>query len=269
MKIRKILIIGMITLLGTGVGGCSIKENTSTEQAKETEEKQTIKNLVLTERQKKILQEEGLSTNVEELTYSQKSSIIAIEEMLVAVEEKYDRSFSYTGYIAPGIMEEEELHAYPSDGDPEKDVFSVTRKYEDNGYIYTDTYEQVVAGYMFDEFLQKFLDKELGEGNAVTYTWNTGVINAQLPVQIEELFFNLKTDTEIFVDSENVTEDVYEEFINKLYSWLEEYGFETKYCIYLAKKGVLSEITPYNFRDYYSEEYWIRNDSGEYCVDTE
>ena len=110
----------------------------NTDNAKKSE-------LVLNERQKEILEEAGLSTNPEELTSSQKRAIVAIDEMLCEVENKYNISFSYSGYIAPGPLENEQLIAYPADGNEEEDSFTVTRTKVDGKYSYEDEYVNVVA----------------------------------------------------------------------------------------------------------------------------
>lgn len=49
----------------------------------------TADNSVLTERQKKILQKEGLPTDIDELTSIQKSGIMHIENAFLYLDEKY------------------------------------------------------------------------------------------------------------------------------------------------------------------------------------
>ena len=58
-------------------------------------EKQKV---ILTERQKRILQSEGLPQNYEELTISQKSGITRIEAGLKYLKDKYNKEFIYKGY---------------------------------------------------------------------------------------------------------------------------------------------------------------------------
>ena len=93
MKIvKKIMIIGMVLIIGIGVCGCGMKKNNSNESKNITLKSKP--ELVLNERQKEILEEVGLPTDAEKLDSSQQEAIIAIDEMLTAVEKKYNRSFS-------------------------------------------------------------------------------------------------------------------------------------------------------------------------------
>ena len=92
----------------------------------------------LTERQTEILSAMSLPTEYEALTWTQKKAIVAIEEMLQAVELKYGREFAYAGYTAKGILEPEQLWAYPVDGNRETETFVVTRKTVDGEVVYRD-----------------------------------------------------------------------------------------------------------------------------------
>ena len=110
MKIvKKIMIIGMVLIIGIGVCGCGMKKNNSNESKNITLKSKP--ELVLNERQKEILEEVGLPTDAEKLDSSQQEAIIAIDEMLTAVEKKYNRSFSYSGYVEQGPLESEYLMA--------------------------------------------------------------------------------------------------------------------------------------------------------------
>ena len=71
----------------------------------------------LTQRQKDLLEYLGLPTEYDELTDSQKNAVTSIEDMLTYLEDKYEKSFSYLSYAAAGVLEEEHLEAYPSQGD--------------------------------------------------------------------------------------------------------------------------------------------------------
>lgn len=68
---------------------------------------------ILNKRQMKILMQEGLPTDYNKLTDTQKKSIERIEELLQYLDNKYDCAFSYLGYSSGGVLEEEWLEAYP------------------------------------------------------------------------------------------------------------------------------------------------------------
>ena len=85
------LIVSLIILM---MGVCGSTMNNS-DLPSNTESK-----VFLTQRQKDILTEQGLSTEYTELSASQQKAIVAIEEMLSYAEKKYKTSFSYAGYSA-------------------------------------------------------------------------------------------------------------------------------------------------------------------------
>ncbi len=102
LVMKKILLLFLVLLL------CACKENTSSD----------VKDgIVLNERQKSILEKKGLSTEYEDLTYSQQQAIVSIEELLQVLETKYGEEFSYDSYREKSILENEYLIAYPSGGE--------------------------------------------------------------------------------------------------------------------------------------------------------
>ena len=106
-------------------------------------------NVELNKRQKSILEAEGLPTDYEKLTWTQKRAIVSIEEMLQYVDEKYNKTFLYAGYVPAGPMETEHLIAYPSDGDKQDESFTITRT--ENGY--EDDYISVVINDDFFDYV--------------------------------------------------------------------------------------------------------------------
>ncbi|MCF0109031.1 MAG: hypothetical protein HUJ57_02905, partial [Erysipelotrichaceae bacterium] len=56
---------------------------------------------VLTQRQKDILAEQGLPTDYEKLTTSQKGAISAIEDLLSYLEETHNEEFTFSGRYWP------------------------------------------------------------------------------------------------------------------------------------------------------------------------
>ncbi|WP_040214971.1 hypothetical protein [Clostridium polynesiense] len=117
-----IILIGSVLVLS----GCDSIIKEIGEAFSRPSEREKVE-IVLTERQKQILYDSGLSTDYDSLLQSQKSAIIAIEEMLQAVEKKYGMEFAYSGYTDATPLENETLWAYPKGGDPSTDSFSVQR----------------------------------------------------------------------------------------------------------------------------------------------
>lgn len=114
------------------------------------------KSTQLSERQQKILEKEGLTTDYEQLYDSQKKSIIAIEEMFTYLDKKYETSFEYVGYRAASNVDKETLIVQP-DGGTSADIVSVIRedgKCSDNydTVYYRENYESIIKEFIKNEF---------------------------------------------------------------------------------------------------------------------
>ena len=258
-KWKKLIIIGIVIIMGTGVCGCSMKRNDSNGK-KLSEMSNKVAELVLNERQKEILEEVGLSTDVEELTYMQKRAIITIDEMLTAMEEKYDRSFSYAGYVAPGLLEYEHLIAYPSDGARSIDSFEVRKVEGENGTEYEDDYMNVVARKIYEEYIAEYCQTQVGENNVKVYSIITGIKDEGKVLKEEQIEFNVSGESNIFLDAEKVTEEAYNELRLNCKKWMEDHGINDSTEFILLKEGELKKVNAYNYTDYFASEYYLRDD---------
>ena len=256
--VRKFVVLGVLVIIGIGVCGCGMKKDNGDSNKKITGDK--IAELVLNERQKEILEEVGLPTNVEKLDYMQKKAIIAIDEMLCEIENKYDISFSYAGYIAPGPVEEEQLFAYPTGGDEDEEQFTVIRTKEDGKYVYEDGYVNVVARPVYMSYVLEYCQTQLGEGNVKVYSVITRIKNKSIPIKEEDIDFNINGDSCILVDGKKVTEEDYNKFLSDYEKWTEEHGIEDNAQFVLLKDGIMESVTKYNYTDYLSPEYYLHRD---------
>ena len=106
---------------------------------------------------KKLLEAEGLPTDIEKLTPTQKRSIQHIYEMITYLNEKYGEEFIYKGYIEPGAMQSEELYAYSLS---DKKKRTVTVKIDSDGNLKDDYQSRSVADYceeLIDDWIQSYL----------------------------------------------------------------------------------------------------------------
>ena len=268
MKIvKKIMIIGTVLIIGIGVCGCGMKKNSSDESKNITLKSKP--ELVLNERQKEILEEVGLPTDAEKLDSSQQEAIIAIDEMLTEIEKKYNTSFSYAGYIAPGPLEHEELIAYPTEGSS-GDTFSVTRIKKNGKYVYEDEYVNDVIEPIFEEYVLKYCEAELGVDNVKVYSMVTkikdedsiitNIKKGEIPLKEEDIDFNISGYSCIFVDGEKITEEVYDSFISNYKEWMTEHEIGHSSQFILLKAGNIGNVTEYNYTDYLSTEYYLCRD---------
>ena len=72
---------------------------------------------------KEFLAEQELLTEYSQLSDSQKTSVKAIYEMIMYLQDKYGIEFEYTGYVRPQILEDEYLTAIPKGGNEKTDVY--------------------------------------------------------------------------------------------------------------------------------------------------
>ena len=100
--IKKISRIAYLICLCFLLSGCALFHNKGDDS--ETKfEYQMVKEMIsqpveLNDRQKEILESEGLSTNYNSLNDEQKESIIKIEMLLTYLEDKYGEEFKYVKY---------------------------------------------------------------------------------------------------------------------------------------------------------------------------
>ena len=127
-------IVLLITILSLMLCGCAGKAPDS--GASGQSEKYTVE---LTERQKKILRDEGLPEEYDRLTDSQKNAIVKIERVLSYLEETYEDEFEYMGYVSGGL-DGEYVTVKISGTLPEK-IVTVYISYKNGKYSYSDNYD--------------------------------------------------------------------------------------------------------------------------------
>ena len=245
------MIIGTVLIIGIGVCGCGMKKNNSNESKNITLKSKP--ELVLNERQKEILEEVGLPTDAEKLDSSQQEAIIAIDEMLTAIEKKYNTSFSYAGYVATGPLEHEHLIAYPSDGSPRRDSFEVRRT--DNGY--EDDYMNVALHKGFNEYITKmvveaFHTEQLKVYSKVTYTTLTEAPS-------DEKMYNgaVGSKNYIYIDSASINQQDFQSYVDeleKMFYQNELYGISE---IILLKNDEIENLDEYNYSYYDISDSYI------------
>ena len=91
----------------------------------------------LNQRQKDILAEQGLPTDYEKLTTSQKGAITAIEDLLSYLEETHNEEFTFSGRYWP--TGPQHIEAYCSKG-----MVTAYSKYSDGRIIYWDSYNNLL-----------------------------------------------------------------------------------------------------------------------------
>lgn len=108
------------------------------------------KDMELTSRQIEILKQENLPTNYSELNDSQKKAIVAIEELFLYLDDKYEDDFVFIGYRPEAALDKEALIVQPK-GATAAENFSVFRE---DGVI-TDNYSKILLRDDYEEMIEK------------------------------------------------------------------------------------------------------------------
>jgi hypothetical protein len=154
---KKILCLLVLAIFSITCTGCSIFDlnfnafsNTNNQSNVDTT---TTEQYTFTDRQIEILEEEGLPTDYNELTLSQKVSIEAIEDIFSYLDKKYpDDTFTYSGYVSGDNMNNEHLIVNSLYGEVEvyRDISGAEKKYEDN-------YNEVKASSLYSEVINDYV----------------------------------------------------------------------------------------------------------------
>ena len=173
--------------------------------------------------------------------------------MLTAVEKKYNRSFSYSGYVEQGPLESEHLIAYPSEGNPRTDSFEVRKK--DNGY--EDDYMNVAIRENFSSYLTE-LARQVFKTEAVkAFAEVTRTTLVEVPS--EEKMYNgaVGSKNYIYIDSEYINQQDFQSYVDELEKMLyqnELYGISE---IILLKNDEIENLDEYNYSYYDISDSYI------------
>lgn len=178
--------------------------------------------------------------------------------MLTAVEKKYNRSFSYDGYVQKGPLEYEHLIAYPSDGDPQTDSFEVRKVEGENGTEYEDDYMLVAIRDDYTEYVEELivssLDNEHIKVFADIYTTELSAI----PTDKKEYNENVSSWKGVFIycsNNDEMSRDT--EIIQQL---LENENLRYDCDIIFLKEDVIDKLTEYNYTEYITSDCYVKKE---------
>ena len=180
---NKVITIIVCICVVFSLSGC-LAGNIEQETKKSQDKSKAVagKMVQLTERQKDILQENGLPTNPEELDRAQLSAIIAMEELFEYLDQKYEEEFEYAGYIAESPLDTEQLMVQVVGG-TSLDIVSV---YRENGVI-TDDYANLLVKEPYEAAINEFFEQYEGGIESKTFSKIYGVegdMNTQNLIEI-------------------------------------------------------------------------------------
>ena len=213
--------------------------------------------IALSERQKAILAEVGLPTEYEALTRTRKKAIVAIEEMLQAVEQKYGCEFAYAGYIAKGVLEPEQLWAYPVDGHRETETFVVSRKTVDDEVVYQDTHLLIAAKDKFSQYAQTELKAMTGLNEIKVFSKLTKLTTQSVPECHEAFDGHTSAEMWIFFDGASCSAERLQEIIRDFEGWMKEHGICGMAQYILLHENALPSLTRYNYTNYLAKQDYL------------
>ena len=249
------MIIGTVLIIGIMICSCGMKKNNSDESKNITLKSKP--ELVLNERQKEILEEVGLPTEAEKLDSSQQEAIIAIDEMLTAVEKKYNRSFSYSGYVEQGPLESEHLIAYPSEGNPRTDSFEVRKK--DNGY--EDDYMNVAIRDDYAKYVEEIITSNLHNEHIRVFTEIYTTELTSVPENKQDYKGKVSSWKSVFLyltDNDEIPK-----YVQSIQEILKNENLKYDCEVIFLKEDVIDKLTEYNYEDYLSSDYYVQKEAVE------
>lgn len=196
--------------------------------------------VVLSQRQKEILEQMGLPRDYDSLDIVQKSAIVAIEDMLNYLENQYNETFTYSGYYEASSVEDEHLVAECSIG-----RVTVFRSRENGKYFYTDDFAAVSAGPQYREAISEYIGESFEAGTYKVFSVVNSINNAEVTP-----LHGASAASYIFFDS-SVTETELKVFVLKYADWMkvQSQGNATVTKFYLLQADELDDIYDFNYEE--------------------
>lgn len=219
--------LGLIVIIG--VCGCSMGKEETDEELTE-----------LTEQQIEILEQEGMPTDINKLSESQKYDIQKIDEMMNYMEETYGEEFVFDGFNEAEILDRwEKIYVYRAVDTDKTSSITVKRKWEDGEWVYEDEYLFAYATSYWKELIRDYLKGLLREDQFI--------LECHAGYENDATVENIKKDLKkysfcntvyVYIDGGTVSEEEYEKLAKDLKKFGEEEGF-WYFSMDLLKKGVI------------------------------
>ncbi|MBR3281969.1 MAG: hypothetical protein IKI56_01580 [Ruminococcus sp.] len=236
-----ILAVSMVTSCG--------KSNSSSQTGHKWENSET-----LNEWQKSLLEAQGLPTDIEKLTSSQKRSIQHIYEMITYLNEKYDEEFVYAGYVEPGLMDEETLYARSLS---DKKKRTVTVKIDSDGDFTDDYMGSSVADYcenLIGDYVRSYFDSK---DVAYFMSENANRLNSMKEVENGDFNWDIGVQNVFFLSNNDVCLEEIESFSHEFAKWLFKHSIVSENQFNIVRNTDMRNISYSNYATYYHEKYFV------------
>ena len=248
----------LISLITTAILAASMvtscgKNNDSSQTGHNWQNSET-----LNEWQKNLLEAEGLPTDIEKLTPTQKRSIQHIYEMITYLNEKYGEEFVYKGYIEPGAMQSEELYAYSLS---DKKKRTVTVKIDSDGNLTDDYQSRSVADYC-EELIDDWIHSYLGTDDYRYYSSTFASYIEMSEIENNDFQWRYGALNIIFIKMDKYDFDTLEKFAVNYAKFLYEHKIDGSHRINVVCEWPSYEVSINNCDEWYKEQEYI----GFYCL---
>ena len=238
--------------------GCSIfrynnKDKTSKIKVTEVTE--------LTERQKKVLESEGLPTDIDKLSYKQKAGIIHIEKAFEYLDDKYKGvEFEYLSHRPVWIMGNQETKFVPAGYDENDNRNIVTVEKDKFEGSYNDNYMLVLTRKPIENVIDKYAESYFGVDNVKTFAFVGGTDLKYGDIISEETVKGTTHTYAAFFMPENIcSEAKLQEFTDVITKWNDENQMHCTFRATIVSENDFIEMDDSIFDDYYGK-YKLIND---------
>lgn len=211
----------------------------------------------LTQRQRELLEERGLTADYDKLTDTQKNAITSIEAMLSYLESKYQEEFCYLSYAEEGSLEKEHLEAYPATGTP-LDVVTVYRTYEAGEYHYEDDYANIGVKPLYESMVRQFAVQSFPESGIKVFSdiRNSGQDADRQDITEANVLQTVSAVTYIFISQSVCTEVQFRDFTEECAKWMESQcqGVAAQICLRLTDAKQWERIDSPGYEDKLRED---------------
>lgn len=251
-----IMIAAVVAILSLITGCVGWIETPSATGKAETETTETEEMIVLTERQQKILADEGLPTDYSSLSLTQKAAINAIEDIFCYLESHYDDRFSYVGYVAPSAIEEEHLIAV-SEKYPHLGTVIVYRNYSNGSYVYRDNYTTLIAKPLYEQAIDTWLSQSIDQRQFIVFS---EISSADLEVQEELVLSQASAATYVLISEDGYSAEMLASLVTNFGEWIKEQsgGRQASTTIfYVVSSDVLLAVNTSNYQEIIAARQYI------------
>ncbi|MBQ3947981.1 MAG: hypothetical protein II656_05610 [Ruminococcus sp.] len=236
-----VLAVSMVTSCG--------KNNSSSQTGHKWENSET-----LNEWQKSLLEAQGLPTDIEQLSPTQKRSIQHIYEMITYLNEKYGEEFVYAGYVEPGVMDEETLYARSLS---DKKQRAVTVKIDSDGDFTDDYMGSSVADYcenLIGDYVRSYFDSK---DVAYFMSVNTNRLDSIKEVENGDFNWDIGVNNQVIFSNKSYNENDLEKFSKELAAFMYEHRIAGSNKFIILKDVNITDLNYGNYTDYYDVRFEV------------